>query len=311
MSEYERIKKLLNPTEEPGLQYIAKESDYINEVINGYQMEVIKYGVPSMDKCCPMKMGELTTVVGNTTVGKTTFILWLASKLGLKGKKGLIYSVENRVSGIVKNLVRFQHGKVTNETVRETVKNFRFVMHKRQFTYKDMLEQGAIVLDSGFEWDYLIIDPYNGLKVEGNKNGHEYHYEAAEELRVFTMNNNKSIILNCHTNTESHRVKPDADGLTPIPLDSFVEGGTKFISKPDNVLVVHRQIRAVDKDKRYITQVCATKIRNIEYGGQITGYHEPMEFRFRKDWTGFDELNSYEDKFNYVRDYSEPTKLPF
>lgn len=309
----EQIRKLLNEPEPPGLQYIAQPKDYINEVINGYKMDILKYGF-GLDEYQPFKCGQLSVVVGHTTVGKTTVLLWLLSKIARQGKKILIYSAENRISSIAKNLVRFQLGKptFTKDEVMSVVPNYHFIKHERQFSYKDILQQATYVLDAGFDMDCILIDPYNALKVE--KDSHQYHYDAAEELRVFTMSTNKNIILNCHTNTEAQRVKPDADGMSPVPLPSFVEGGVKFINKPDDVMVIHRQIHAKDFQQRFVTELYVSKVRNMEYGGKLTRWDQPIKIRYRQDHTGFDEEGTYEEKFNTSRNYFErqdTEALPF
>jgi hypothetical protein len=294
----EDLRKLLNSPEPPGLEYIASPAKYEQEIINGWSMEVIKYGF-ELDEFCPAKMGQLTCIIGHTNVGKTTVIIWLLAKLAKKGKKVLIYSAENRIASLHKLFTRFffECENVTMEHLEKVRGLVRYIKHERHFSYKDMLNQGTYLLDANFEWDFFLVDPYNALRIDSSVriNTHDYHYQAIEEMRVFTITTNKSIFLNCHTVTESQRTKPDQNGHRPVPLDSDVEGGAKFPNKADDTMVIHRQISSVVKDEKYITEIHTRKVRNQEFGGEPSPFDKPVKIKFRIDRTGFDILGSYEE----------------
>jgi hypothetical protein len=275
------------------MEFIADPEDYEREVLKGFMMEVVKYGF-EFDKWCPAKLGELTCIIGHTNVGKTTAILWLMSKLVKSGRKVLIYSSENRISNIHKQLVRFVTGHVNVsvddiEVVRPLV---RYIKHERHFSYRDMLNQGTYLLDANFDFDFFLVDPYNSLRIDNKEklNMHDYHYQAAQEMRIFTTTTSKSIFLNCHTVTEAQRVKPDQNGHRPAPLDSDVEGGGKFPNTADNTIVLHRQISSMIDGEKYITELHVRKVRNQEFGGEPTPYDRPVKIKFRTDRTGFDEI---------------------
>lgn len=302
------IRSILNSPKEPGHEYIARPEDYEKEVINGFSMEVVPYQFPELDRWCPAKMGELTCIIGHTNVGKTTVILWMLSMLAKQGRKIVVYSAENRISNIVIAVYRFVFGLPVDGVynivkLKEIRKMFQFIEHKRQFSYKDMLNQATYFLDADFEFDFFFIDPYNALKIDKKSglNTHDYHYEAIEEMRVFTMNTSKSIFLNCHTVTESQRTKPDKDGHKPVPLDSDVEGGAKFPNKADNTIVVHRQLGSLIDGEKYVTELHIRKVRNQEFGGEPTPYNSPIRIKYRKDRTGYDLEHSYESKVNDYR----------
>jgi hypothetical protein len=131
----------------------------------------------------------------------------------------------------------------------------------------------------------MFIDPYNALSITG---GHEGHYDAIEDFRIFTQQTGKSIFLNCHTVSETQRQKHDKSGAIPVPMMSDVEGGVKFPNKADDVLVIHRNLYHMDEDERYISQIHVCKIRNKEGGGTPTRFDYPIRLRFKKDWTGFE-----------------------
>lgn len=287
MSLHEQIKAQLNNQVDVGKDYFEIPELYEREILTGVKWEVQKYGHKLIDEHCPYKQGELTTIIGHTNVGKTTLILYLLSRL-LDRKKIIIYSAENRISQIARMLISFHWGdhKYQNrfQWLRERV---LFIRHAKQFTYRDMLEQISIADDMQFNSDLIFIDPYNSLKIDGKKNSHEYHYEAIEDLRIFTQQTKKSIFLNCHTVTESQRVKPNQYGEIPIPIMGDVEGGAKFPNKSDNCWIIHRNIHHTDESERYVSLLAVTKVRNTEGGGRPTPYTMPIRMKFKKDWTGF------------------------
>lgn len=295
----EKIRSILNTPSEPGLELIADPKQYEKEVLEGYFMERVNYGF-ELDNFCPAKLGQLTVIVGHTNVGKTTVILWLLAKLVRQGRRILIYSAENRISVIHKQLVKFvtESVEITGAMLSAIRGQVRYIKHERHFSYRDMLNQATYLLDAGFEFDFFLVDPYNSLKIDNKEriNTHDYHYQAAEEMRIFTNNTNKSIFLNCHTVTEAQRVKPDANGHRPAPMDSDVEGGGKFPNKADDTIVIHRQISSMIEGEKFVSEIHVRKVRNQEFGGEPTPFERPVKIRFRRDRTGFDLEGSYEQK---------------
>lgn len=293
------------------MEFIADPKQYEWEVLNGFTMTVYKYGF-EFDKWCPAKLAELTCIIGHTNVGKTFTILWLLSKLIKLGLKVLIYSAENRISIVHKQLVRFVTGRenVGVEDIELIRPNVRYIKHEKHFSYRDMLNQATYLLDADFDFDFFLIDPYNALRIEAKgMNTHDYHYQAAQEMRIFTTATNKSIFLNCHTVTEAQRVKPDQNGHRPAPLDSDVEGGAKFPNTADNTIVLHRQISSVIPGEKYITDLHVKKVRNQEFGGEPTPYTDPIRVKFRIDRTGFDPLYSSQSPIDYKQmQFSDDTE---
>jgi len=301
MTLQEQIRAQLNTDLEPGKSYFENPEVYEKEILSGIKWEVLRYGHVKLDDHCPYKQGQLTCIVGHTNVGKTTIILYLLSRL-LDRKKIVIYSAENRISQLARLIIQFRFNVNSGhqryfEWLRSRV---LFIKHVKQFTYKDMLEQLAVSDDIGFNADMIFIDPYNSLKIDSKGNTHEYHYDAIENMRIYTKNTGKSIFLNCHTVTEAQRVKPDQYGEIKRPMASDVEGGAKFPNKADDTWVIHRQLFASDPDKKYVTELYIDKVRNRDGGGEPTPYNEPIYFEFKKDWTGFT------NRYDRIENVSEP-----
>jgi energy-coupling factor transporter ATP-binding protein EcfA2 len=310
----ERIRSILNSPKEPGLELIANPSEYEKEVLEGYHMERVNYGF-ELDRFCPAKLGQLTVIVGHTNVGKTTTILWLLSMLLKQDRKILIYSAENRISVIHKQLIRFAtgHEVITMPMLDAFRDQIRYIKHERHYSYKDMLNQATYLLDANFEFDFFLVDPYNSLRIDNKErlNTHDYHYQAAEEMRIFTNNSNKSIFLNCHTVTEAQRVKPDANGHRPAPMDSDVEGGGKFPNKADDTIVIHRQISSMIEGEKYISEIHVRKVRNQEFGGEPTPFDRPVKIKYRINRTGFETVGSYESKIHDYKQLKMKEDKPF
>lgn len=300
---------------EPGKEYFELPDVYEKEILSGVKWEVIPYGHTLMDEHSPYKQGQLTTIIGHTNVGKTTLILYLLSKL-LKHKRLIIYSAENRISQLARLLIQFTWNTDDHKRhfpwLRDRVK---FIRHAKQFTYKDLLEQTAIADDIDFKADMIFIDPYNALKIEKKGNGHEYHYEAIEDMRIYTMQTGKSIFLNCHTVTEAQRQKPDQDGEIKPPIMGDVEGGAKFPNKSDDVWVIHRNLYSEREGQRFISHLYVGKIRNTEGGGKPTGWTNPIRFTFKQDWTGFtcdgDREKVYHEPALPYKENDTPFDTPF
>lgn len=289
MSLQEQVQKQLRSDMTPGRDYFEDPKVYEKEILSGVNWDKTPYGIHGLDEHCPYKQGQLTCIIGHTTVGKTTLIVFLLSRL-LAKRKLIIYSAENRISQLARMIISFFWATRRYESyfqwLRERV---LFIRHAKQFTYQDMLEQIAISDDIGFNADCILIDPYNALKVDrkAGANSHEYHYEAIEDMRIFTMQTRKSIFLNCHTVTDAQRVKPNEFGEIAPPIMSDVEGGAKFPNKADDVWVIHRHLYHVDEYERFVSMLYVGKVRNTEGGGRPTGWKTPLRFRFNSDWTGF------------------------
>jgi len=279
--------------------YFAQREEWIYEIKTGVKFEVHKYGHKLIDHHMPYKQGQLTVFVGNTNVGKTYTVLYLLSKM-LNRKKLIVYSAENRISTLARYLIQFCFNTNNHATILDKTKwlsdRVEFIRHEKRFTHIEILTQFVKGQHRGFDADMMFIDPYNALSVTG---GHEGHYDAIEDLRIFTQQTGKSIFLNCHTVTETQRQKLDKSGATPVPMMSDVEGGGKFPNKADDVIVVHRNLYHMDEEERYTTLLYVGKVRNKEGGGQPTRFDEPIRMRFKRDWTGFE---TDEDKINQAYD---------
>lgn len=312
MTLLEQVQRYLDPSIRPGQHFTASPSKYADQIRAGLKLETLHYGIPELDRHCPYKQGQLVTIVGNPNVGKSFFVVYLLALLIHKYKKKvLIYSAENYPHQISRWLIQCAHRSHDHGSHLDWLdQHVRLIEHEKQFTYSELLEQAAIVQDDGeFPFDVFFIDPYNALRLERDvRNTHEWHYEAIEAMRIFTKKQNKTIFLNCHTNTEAQRERVDDLGHSPVPLASFVEGGGKFISKSDDVIVTHRQIHAKDEYERKVTLVRVSKVKHTECGGYPTPHKQEIRLTFRDDWCGFTWDQPTTQSAMPLRNWFEPEK---
>ena len=127
-------------------------------------------------------------------------------------------------------------------------------------------------------WKYqgFFIDPYNSLikdrkQMEGIS-GHDYDYEATTEMRLFCKDNNVSIWLNTHANTQALRIKHQLGheyaGHPIPPLASDVEGGGKFVNRADDFIVIHRYTQHPSDWTQ--SHIHVRKVKETDTGGRPT-----------------------------------------
>lgn len=262
-----------------------------------------KFGVGMIDQHLRFKPSEMVVVTGHANVGKTHTLLWLMLLHSLnKGTKWLVYSSENEVHDLKRKLVQFIAVKQLDQlTEAELYRHLAFVDGHFQFlrddelmTLDDLLEIAEDILtNTEFQFDGFLIDPYNSLTIDQKKLGkvstHEYHYQAASEVRQFAKRNGKMMIINMHPVTESaRRVHPKgheyAGHTTPVGA-AEVEGGGKWFNRTDSFLCVHRYVQ--HETDWITTEIHVRKVKVMETGGSITPIDAPIRMQSMKGNVGF------------------------
>ena len=108
--------------------------------------------------------------------------------------------------------------------------------------------------------------------------GHDYDYEATTEMRLFCKDNNVSIWLNTHANTQALRVKHQLGheyaGHPIPPLASDVEGGGKFVNRADDFIVIHRYTQHPSDWTQ--SHIHVRKVKETDTGGRPTPMNNPI-----------------------------------
>jgi len=276
---------------------------YLDSIRDGSFKMGLEIGC-ALDNHLRYKQGTFNVMAGHANVGKTKFILYYYLCLAVKhSKKFLIFSAENSTGGIKRDLIQLHAGKQLKDLDEQQYEyhfnwigeHFKFVdfekfyrVNKRFMNFRDVFK--AALEDCEY-FDALVIDPYNSLAtcedIKGNS--HERDYAVASEFRMFCKQNNKSIYLLAHGNTEALR-KTFTKGHDfyghPIPLmASDIEGGGKWVNRADDFIVVHRLTQHESEWMK--TEVHIRKIKEVETGGTPTFMESPVIFQMDKGGLSF------------------------
>jgi hypothetical protein len=276
---------------------------YLDSIRDGSFKLGLEIGCP-LDNHLRYKQGTFNVMAGHANVGKTKFILYYYLCLAVKhSKKFLIFSAENSTGGIKRDLIQLHAGKQLKDLDEQQYEyhfnwigeHFKFIdfeqfyrINKRFMNFRDVFK--AALEDCQY-FDALVIDPYNSLAtcedIKGNS--HERDYAVASEFRMFCKQNNKSIYLLAHGNTEALR-KTFTKGHDfyghPIPLmASDIEGGGKWVNRADDFIVIHRLTQHESEWMK--TEIHIRKIKEVETGGTPTFMDSPVIFHMDKGGLSF------------------------
>ena len=274
---------------------------YLQKVRDGKIPEASKFGHNEIDDYLRFKRGNFIVVLGHANVGKTHTMLYLMLLHTLNnGTKWLVYSSENDVRSIQRKLIEFLCGKqiqyIDDATFARKYDfiqaHFAFIDPETLYDVFSLLETMEEIYDE-FQFDGVLIDPYNSLTVNQKKMGkvstHEYHYEATSYIRVFCKKFNCTMILNTHPVTEALRkvhFKGHAYEGHPIPpMSSDVEQGGKMVSRADEFLCIHRYTQ--HETDWVFTDIHIRKVKELETGGRPTPLDSPIRIQSMRYNVGY------------------------
>ena len=295
--------------------------DKIKDIRQGKFVEGLKLGFDEIDEFFRFKPTNLNIIMGFPNSGKTHIAIYLMTLYTLKHKiKWLMYSSENESFSLVQKIIEFicvkPIKKISDEEFKKSVDfvydHFQFIDIHNLYNYRTLLDVAYDVKDF-FDYDGFFIDPYNSLQIDKDKlkgvSTHEYHYEAMSEFRLFCQQNEISIWLCMHANTEAmrrlHPPSHDFAGHPAFPSPAAVEHGSKHLNRCDDFLVCHRYTGHPTLWPNTYLQVA--KVKSIETGGRPTSLDNPICLSSIVNNVGF-KLGSTEiKKPNIV----EQLKMPF
>lgn len=312
--------------------HVADESeitDYLNQWRNGTFVKGLSTGIEGLDKYFLFKRGNFNVVNGIDNIGKSTGMWYLCLLSALfHDWKWLIYSNENRAGAVTKKLIEFYWGlNVRSQTEAQykeaydfVKEHFTIISNKKMYNYMDLLKITTIE-NAKKKHDGLLVDPYNSLMISLSDNSklstHEYHYQAASEMQLYSHREDTCIYLSCHVITSALREQ----GKPPKKGDT--EGGAKFANKADDFMTFHRL--PYDPEKMNEMQIHVRKIKEVETGGGYTPEGQPFILRLKagfaayEDEYGFDPIEQWrfrgkealkgkQEKITYPDKYSTPIK---
>lgn len=277
--------------------------DFQDSELDEYRLGTMRQGLKidcDLDQHLVFKFGQYNLFLGHDNVGKTFFMLWYMTVLSVKHElTWTLYCSENEIWSAKAKIISFycnQNVKTIEESTYIKVKSwlenhFRFIDNRNNYTAKELITIFENEDSTGF-----LVDPYNSLS-KGGEGGHDYEYDIANLFRQFTRKHNKTIYINMHPVTEaSRREHKDGNfkGMLQPPMKSHAEGGTKWPSKCDDFIVIHRYWTA---DLKKTTLVYVQKIKETETGGERTLHGDYLMFDFKEYGFSINGKNPLTDTF--------------
>lgn len=262
-----------------------REQDILLELLRKDEIPLGKGIGIALDNNLRFKEGSFNIILGHANVGKTYWLLFYLLCLSYRHKlKHLIYSSENSVFGIKRNLIELYAGKKIKEMNQPELNKCKLFI-EQHFDFIDA--QKAWTIDVFMKevqklgnYDTLMIDPHNSFLRPPNKNAHDYDYEMATRLRLFAKKTNTTIYLCIHAATEALRKthkEGDYQGLPIAPSMADAEGGGKWGNRADDFIVIHRY--PAHQDSWMFTEIHVKKVKETETGGMPTFFNQPVLFK--------------------------------
>ena len=233
------------------------------------------------------KRASFNIVLGHANVGKTYWVLWYLLCLAKKHQlKHLIYSAENSVNGLKRNLIELYAGCKIKDMLPKQLENcknfieshFDFIDAQKAWTIEEFMKEVQVLGD----YDTLMIDPHNSFLKPKFANAHDLDYEMATKLRLFAKKTNTSIYMCIHAATEALRKTHkagDYEGMPQAPNMADAEGGGKWGNRADDFIVIHRY--PMHTNFWMYTEVHIKKVKETETGGKPTFAAEPITFKLQ------------------------------
>jgi hypothetical protein len=296
-----------------------RNNDDFLELLRRNEVPIGKGIGTDLDTYLRFKEASFNIVLGHANTGKTYFVLYYLLCLSVKHDlKHLIYSAENTVTGMKRNLIELYLGKKITEMDKQELETAKLFI-ELHFDFIDTSEAWAIekfmqeVQRLG-NYDVLMIDPHNSFLRPRGSNAHDYDYEMATRLRLFSKKTNTTIYLCVHAATEALRKthkEGDFEGHPMPPNMADAEGGGKWGNRADDFIVIHRYV--ADPLNWMYTHVHVKKVKETETGGKPTPLNDAVRFKYEYG-TGFtcagvNPLERKDERFDLKRNTN--FDLPF
>lgn len=261
----------------------------VEDFISGKIPMGLDTGFRRLDEYFRFKRGNLVIINGHDNAGKTTLMLYLAMISAVRhGWKWCLFSGENSAMSIMNSLIQFYSGTPihdTSESQRNEAQTF-IEKHFVNFNVEELndyktFKKKFTKVKQFFNFDAMLVDPYNSLDASGSENSHSLDYAVINDIKIWGRANDVSIYINTHAVTSALR-KVDGEGYVIAPNKGDAEGGTKFAAKADEWLTVHRIANHKDEMIRKITEIHIRKVKETYTGGKQTPIDKPFTLLFDK-----------------------------
>lgn len=311
LEEIKRQEKEHEATRNPDGSLICYASNeemnqYIDDFINGTLEMGLSTGLGKLDSHWLFKKKTLVFFGGVDNIGKSLVVWYLAVLAAMfHDWKFVIHSSENsdgQVKKKIQELFLNKPAKQWSKTEREKAEaffteNFRIMTSMKSYSWDEFLFWAEVIFDSDFQYDCIIIDPYNAIHSKGNASMHERTIETMNKLQTFKKNF-ASMWIPDHANSTAARNK-DEDGFVKVPWKSDLDGGQIKANKVDDMVMLHRLVNSPENYRD--VQIHVNKIKDTETGGKHTMKDAPVVLTANKDLCGFHDQMGYDPIEDYWR----------
>lgn len=266
-----------------------EEDDKLLKYLVDGEKQGFTTGSDALDTHFVFKENTFNIFLGHDNTGKSLLTWYLAlCSASIHGWKWIIYSPENKVHRIKKQLIDFVLGKNSKTVDRYMLdkakdfvnSHFFFIRKDREYNVFELLAFGEIMCKENKDIKGFLIDPYNSLGLDYREKGkglsaYEYHLKAATHMRIFSEKN-CAVFLNGHSVTGARRKMLDADGSLIRPQKDDMEQGSLWANRADDFIVIHRKVKSPTEWMQ--TEIHVDKVKDVETGGRVT-FDEPVKYK--------------------------------
>jgi hypothetical protein len=265
-------------------------SGHSSQYLNDYKDGKIKKGLGidcELDNYIRFKRKQMNIILGHDNSGKSYWSEWYFLALSTHHDlKWTLWMGENSSGQVMRDLIQMYSGKYFNDLSYSEIRKyemkmehwFTFVDNKHLYTPDQLLD-----ILSSINSDGCFIDPFTGLD---RGMSHSDNYEFLNKTRLFCNQQDKTVYISTHPNSESGRsgmIYPQDHqwfGHLKPPLKAHIEGGKPFLNRCDDMITVHRLVK--HPTMKYMTMIDVEKVKDRDTGGQNTDLNIPLLFDFNK-----------------------------
>lgn len=261
-------------------------SKYLNDFKDGKITQGLGIG-SQFDDHFRFKRKQMNIVLGHDNSGKSYWTQWYFLALSSHHDlKWTLWMGENSSGQVMRDLIQMYAQKYFGDLTYKEIRKYEMKMeHWFSFIDNSHLYTPNQLLDifSSTKSDGFFIDPLTGLD---RAMSHSDNYEFLNKTRLFCNQNDSTVYIATHPNSESGRsgmIYPQDHqwfGHLKPPLKAHIEGGKPYLNRCDDMLIIHRLIK--HPDLRYTTMVDVEKIKDRDTGGQPTDLNLPLMFDYNR-----------------------------
>jgi replicative DNA helicase len=190
---------------------------------NPAKLDLLKTGIPEIDRIALFTKGTLALIWGRTGMGKSTVVLNMVYKWALKGLNIIFFALEqsakhlysqivsivgnfNRSSWFRKECIDYIRDETMNEKFKKTLNSLKALTNIKIVDDPYISVNDMQLEAKKFHADIVVIDNMNNIAVNPRYREHEYT-RISTELNAFAISQNMLILLIQQANNSLYRPK--------------------------------------------------------------------------------------------------------